>query len=170
MHSYNTTVNGTGITPVASPPARGDLRFTFNIVPSTTDPGTKPDAGTAVRVQRLLAAGSDAISGITWDGWSYNYELDGGRPVRLGNVTIGETIFVDEDGSVTVTVPHSSAVLLSFPSEGEGGGEYRAREKKRWLTEHPEERRETDLFGRSDGAGSENEEGGVLEAGAVCDL
>ncbi|KAL1998863.1 hypothetical protein VTN02DRAFT_5464 [Thermoascus thermophilus] len=45
-------------------------------------------------VQRLLANGRHAITGITRDGWSYNYELDGGKPVRLDNVTVGETVWL----------------------------------------------------------------------------
>ncbi|RYO52979.1 Beta-glucuronidase [Alternaria arborescens] len=64
-------------------------------------------------VQRLLANGSDAISGITWDGYSYNYELDEGKPVRLGNVTCGESVKVDGKGMVSVEVPWSSAAIVS---------------------------------------------------------
>jgi hypothetical protein len=64
-------------------------------------------------VQRLLANGSDAISGITWDGYSYNYELDEGKPVRLDNVTCGESFKVDGKGMVSVEVPWSSAAIVS---------------------------------------------------------
>lgn len=70
----------------------------------------------SLSVQRLLANGSDAISGISWDGWSYNYELKGGAPVRLGNVTIGETVNVGGRGEVEVEIPYSSAVILSLGS------------------------------------------------------
>lgn len=69
-------------------------------------------SGTA-HVQRLSANGSDAITGVTWDGWSYNYELDGGRPVRLDNVTVGEMVDI-VDGVVSVGVPDSSAVVLTL--------------------------------------------------------
>ena len=60
-----------------------------------------------------MANGSDAITGITFDGYSYNYELDAGRPVLLRNVTRGETAIV-KNGLVKVDVPASSAVILDF--------------------------------------------------------
>lgn len=66
-----------------------------------------------VSVERLMANGSNAITGITWDGWSYNYELNGGAPVRLDNVTIGERASVSEQGMVDIEVPWSSGVILS---------------------------------------------------------
>ncbi|KAK7914657.1 Beta-glucuronidase [Apiospora marii] len=68
---------------------------------------------TTARVQRLYANGSDAITGITWDGWSYNYELDQGRPVRLGNVTVGETLQV-QNGTLVIAVPDSQAVVVTL--------------------------------------------------------
>jgi len=68
----------------------------------------------SLSVQRLMANGSDAITGISWDGWSYNYELEMGAPVRLANVTIGEKVDIDSQGDVEVTVPYSSAVILSL--------------------------------------------------------
>lgn len=105
MHSYNTTVDGAGLDPVPSPEKRVSRTYTFDV--------SGMYHGSNVKVQRLLANGSDAITGITWDGWSYNYELDTGKPVRLHNVTTGETVKV-KDGLVSVEVPDSSAVLLSF--------------------------------------------------------
>ncbi|KAJ5116011.1 hypothetical protein N7456_000359 [Penicillium angulare] len=74
-------------------------------------PGTKEKS---LSVQRLMANGSDAITGISWDGWSYNYELKGGEPVRLGNVTIGESVSVDSKGVVELKVPYSSGVILNL--------------------------------------------------------
>lgn len=71
-------------------------------------------ANKSLSVQRLMANGSDAISGITWDGWSYNYELKGGAPVRLNNVTIGETVSVDSKGVVELEVPWSSGLIVSM--------------------------------------------------------
>lgn len=70
----------------------------------------------SLSVQRLLANGSDSITGISWDGWSYNYELKGGVPVRLGNVTIDETVDVGDEGAVEIRLPYSSAVMLSLDS------------------------------------------------------
>ncbi|POR38839.1 Beta-glucuronidase [Tolypocladium paradoxum] len=105
MHAYNTTVDGAGLEPLPSPDARRSRRYTFAVE------GVRD--GQTVRVQRLLANGSDAITGITYDGWSYNWDLDRGKPVRLHNVTVGETMRVQK-GEVSVQVPDSSAVLLTF--------------------------------------------------------
>ncbi|KAK5681569.1 hypothetical protein LTS10_006102 [Elasticomyces elasticus] len=74
-----------------------------------------------VRLQRLLANGSDAISGVTFDGYSYNLELDNGMPVLLSNVTRGETARVGRNGRLSVDVPYSSAVIVHF---GEKAGGY----------------------------------------------
>ena len=63
-------------------------------------------------IRRLMANGSDAISGVTFDGYSYNWELDNGKPVLLNNVTRGETVSVGSDGMLSVNVPWSSAVIL----------------------------------------------------------
>ena len=70
-------------------------------------------SGTA-DVQRLLANGSDAITGCTFDGYSYNYELEEGKPVLLHNVTRGETVMVGDNGSISVDVPLSSAAIVIF--------------------------------------------------------
>ncbi|PKK52485.1 hypothetical protein CI102_3198 [Trichoderma harzianum] len=106
MRGYNTTVDGEGLESVPNPPPRPSQTYTFAVSGARN--------GAHVGVQRLLANGSDAITGITFDGWSYNYELAKGKPVRLHNVTVGETAVV-RNGQVTVEVPDSSAVLLNFP-------------------------------------------------------
>lgn len=83
---------------------------TYNVsVPSTL-------AGTSVSVQRLMANGSDAISGITWDGYSYNWELEQGLPVLLGNVTRSETLVVGQNGTLKVVLPYSSMAILNLAS------------------------------------------------------
>lgn len=66
-----------------------------------------------VTLHRLVANGSDAITGITWDGWSYNYELAEGKPVRLPNVTIGEKLQV-QNGLINVPVWDSEAVIVNL--------------------------------------------------------
>lgn len=109
MHGYNTTVDGAGLVPVPDPAVRAARTYSFRVGPQVAD-------GQLVRVQRLMANGSDAITGITFDGWSYNWELDAGRPVRLHNVTTGETTMVS-NGQVTVSLPDSSAALLSFTKQ-----------------------------------------------------
>jgi hypothetical protein len=102
LRQYNYTVNGTSSIP--NPVPRPSEQYTIQL----------PDGynGT-VGIQRLVANGSDAISGISWDGVSYNWELDEGRPVKLGNVTVGETATAS-NGSVSVNVLDSSAVILNF--------------------------------------------------------
>ena len=100
LREYNYTTNGT------APPVRQEATYSFGI------PAEIAEEGELVRVQRLMANGSDAISGITWDCFLYNYELDEGRPVRLGNVTVGEQVAV-VNGSVTIRAPYSSAAILN---------------------------------------------------------
>jgi len=100
MRAFNYTVNGTSS--VVNPVKRPTREYSFEV------PGE-----CEVVVQRLFANGSDAISGITWDGWSYNWELEKGKPVRLHNVTVGEMASA-VGGVVNVTVEDSSAVILNF--------------------------------------------------------
>ncbi|EJP64443.1 Glycoside hydrolase, catalytic core [Beauveria bassiana ARSEF 2860] len=101
MRGYNTTKDGAGVNPLPAPKPRPSRPFFFAV----------GHVDRLATVQRLMANGSDAITGITYDGWSYNYELDNGKPVRLRNVTTGETLKVS-GGVVTVHVPDSSAALL----------------------------------------------------------
>ncbi|KAK3676006.1 hypothetical protein LTR78_004198 [Recurvomyces mirabilis] len=75
--------------------------------------------GKTASVQRLVANGSDAVTGVTFDGYSYNYELDNGKPVLLRNVTRGETLRAGW-GGMSITVPDSSAALINF--DGKSGG------------------------------------------------
>lgn len=127
LRGYNTTIGGTGLgeSAPASMLLRPSQNYTFSVpapalgandTRSSGRPHRTHDRGnstTGVLVQRLLANGSDAITGIAWDGWSYNVELAGGKPVRLANVTTGERLAV-QGGQVTVSVPDSSAALLHF--------------------------------------------------------
>ncbi|KAI0521541.1 glycoside hydrolase family 79 protein [Xylaria bambusicola] len=105
MRAYNYTLNGTGDLDMPSPAPRKTRTYTFGVE------GFQD--GREVVVRRLFANGSDAITGITWDGLSYNYELDMGKPVRLRNVTTGEKVEV-KGGAVEVAVPDSQAVVLDF--------------------------------------------------------
>ena len=66
-----------------------------------------------VKMQRLIASGSDALSGVTFGGYSYNYELDEGRPVQMSNVTMHEMASV-RGGVVEVDVPDASAAVLTL--------------------------------------------------------
>lgn len=62
-------------------------------------------------VRRLSAAGSDATSGVTWDGISYDFEKGRGKPVRVAKRT-GEKVQVDRGEKLVVEVPWSSAVII----------------------------------------------------------
>lgn len=106
MHGYNTTVDGAGVAPLENPEPRPHRAFSFLV-------GDGNSADVHAGVRRLMANGSDAITGITFDGWSYNYELDNGRPVKLSNVTTGETLESNK-GVLTVLVPDSSAAILDI--------------------------------------------------------
>jgi hypothetical protein len=101
LRAYNYTINGTSS--VLNPAKRPSLEYAFQV----------PEGCGQIGVQRLYANGSDAISGITWDGWSYNWELALGKPVRLRNVTVGETVRA-KSGIVKVKVQDSTAVILNF--------------------------------------------------------
>ncbi|KAK1752530.1 family 79 putative glycoside hydrolase [Echria macrotheca] len=108
MRGYNTTVSGDGLEPYppSDVPERPVREYTFQM-------DWWGDCDRKIAVRRLMANGSDAITGISYDGWTYDWEADEGRPVRLGNVTVGETVEV-HGGLVSVKVPDSSAVLLDF--------------------------------------------------------
>ncbi|KAI1119275.1 glycoside hydrolase family 79 protein [Nemania sp. NC0429] len=105
MRAYNYTLNGTGDLATRNPARRRARTYAFGVA------GFRE--GREAVVRRLHANGSDAITGITWDGLSYNYELDLGRPVRLRNVTTGEKVRVRR-GVVEVAVLDSEAVVLDF--------------------------------------------------------
>jgi hypothetical protein len=66
------------------------------------------------RVKRLIADGTDSYSGVTYGGFSYNLELDNGRPVRLNNVTDVEIVPIGADGRLVITVPDSSAAIVTL--------------------------------------------------------
>ncbi|OTB19395.1 glycoside hydrolase family 79 protein [Daldinia sp. EC12] len=112
LRAYNYTLNGTGGAEL-NPAPRPERTYRFTGIDGVGD-----GEGGEVLVRRLRANGSDAITGITWDGWSYNYELDRGKPVRLENVTVGERVGV-VDGVVEVKVSDSEAVVLDFEAEND---------------------------------------------------
>ncbi|OLN84371.1 Beta-glucuronidase 2 [Colletotrichum chlorophyti] len=105
LHAHNSTLDGTGIGAGRQAPRRA-FDHAFEV----------PWKDGLASVQRLHANGSDAITGITWDGWSYNHELDEGKPVRLSNVTVGELVPIKE-GKVQLQLVASEAVILSPVTE-----------------------------------------------------
>jgi hypothetical protein len=103
LHEFNATA-GNNYTDKSI--KRGTKQFCLRI--------PKSCSSKVVNLQRLMANGSDAISGITFDGYSYNYELANGLPVLLPNVTRGESMKSNNSGDLSINVLDSSAVLLSF--------------------------------------------------------
>lgn len=99
LHTYNTTTNN-----YTTSFPRPVQTHTFQL-PARCRGGA---------VHRLVANGSDAVTGITWDGNSYNYELAEGKPVRQGNVTCGERVKIDRKGVVRLDVEWSSAVVVTL--------------------------------------------------------
>ena len=68
--------------------------------------------GKTADLQWLIANGSDAITGISFDGYSYNYELDKGMPVLLQNATRCRTLQVSSNGKVDIDLPKSGAAIV----------------------------------------------------------
>ncbi|CAI7669380.1 unnamed protein product [Penicillium bialowiezense] len=102
MQQFNYTDEETGATSQLS--ERRSTKYSFRI---------PQGSASSLSVQRLMANGSDAITGITWDGWSYNYELDNGKPVRQLNATVGESVAVKK-GVVEIELPYSSGAVLNL--------------------------------------------------------
>jgi hypothetical protein len=90
---------------VPSPSERPVTSYNFTLPTSCKGSGV---------VQRLIANGSDAISGISFNGMSWNYELAGGKGQLLGNATRDDIVWVASDGAVSVKVPDSSAALVQL--------------------------------------------------------
>ncbi|KAL3492415.1 hypothetical protein BJX62DRAFT_236233 [Aspergillus germanicus] len=103
MAEYNFTKSGNAMDEELNTKKRGSHNFSINVPESFND--------RLATVRRLEAPGADSITGITWDGYTFIYEVDNGVGRRLENVTYGETIVV-ADAKVTVRIPHSSAVVL----------------------------------------------------------
>ncbi|KAF3021966.1 hypothetical protein E8E14_010185 [Neopestalotiopsis sp. 37M] len=86
--------------------------------PSTTYSFSIADESdyTACTVKRLMANGSDSVTGVTWDGYSYNYELANGKASRLTNITNSEEESSIEvvNGTFNVTLPYSSFALVEL--------------------------------------------------------
>jgi len=97
QYNYTALANRTGL---AYPSPKPSKMHSFQLPPACA-------VGSSIAVRRLLANGSDSITGITWDGYNYNWELNLGRPALLGNVMRGESVEVVTGGIVNVNVPLS---------------------------------------------------------------
>lgn len=64
------------------------------------------------RVERLIAPGSDSTSNVTFGGVSYDYSLNGGKPVLLpGHFSEVASL---AKGQLSIDVPASSAVVIDL--------------------------------------------------------
>lgn len=79
--------------------------------PSKTFAFRVPQQFGSATVQRLMGADAHSRTNITFGSVSYDYELQGGKPVVVDPEARDEQVHV-EDGIVRVEVPASSAVLL----------------------------------------------------------
>lgn len=91
----------------------------WNISATSERPAKKyeivaPKAAKSAELKRLTADGTDAQSGISYGGYSYNLELDNGKPVRLDNVTDVEEVRVGRHGKLVLEVPSGSAAVLKM--------------------------------------------------------
>jgi len=100
MRAYNYSTAGPGQRPVET--------FEFQL------DGELAATVKEVVAERLIANGSDAITGVTFGGYSFNHELEEGRPVLLKNVSASEPVQVQQGRGFAVNVPWSSAVVLNF--------------------------------------------------------
>lgn len=105
LQEYNFTKSGVATDPELNDSSRGYSTFSFSL-------GSAYE-GKTLQIRRLLAPGADSITGITWDGYTFNYEVDNGRASRLSNVTYGENLKVS-DGKANISVQDSSAVVLEL--------------------------------------------------------
>jgi hypothetical protein len=100
LHEYNASDWNSNYTSTFKRPT---TQYSFQLAPHIKCAGM---------IQRLIANGSDALTGITFDGYSYNYELANGKPVLLRNVTRNEKAPLDRGtNKLTLGVPWSSAVI-----------------------------------------------------------
>ncbi|KAJ6131215.1 hypothetical protein N7523_001675 [Penicillium sp. IBT 18751x] len=90
MRAHNATTTGT----------RPSREYKFNVAGQSH-----------AKVERLIAPGSDSLEGVTFGGVSYDYSKRKGMPVVVDQK---EEILRVESGVLSVNVPDSSAVLVSF--------------------------------------------------------
>ncbi|KAF4855866.1 Beta-glucuronidase [Colletotrichum siamense] len=105
MAEYNFTASGNATETELNKAKRSNHNFSINLDSSFN--------GKTATVRRLIAPGADSITGITWDGYTFNYDVDNGKAVRVSNVTVGEEVAIS-GGKATLSIADSSAVVLEF--------------------------------------------------------
>jgi Glycosyl hydrolase family 79 C-terminal beta domain len=63
-------------------------------------------------VQRLTAAGAHDVTGVTYNGYAYEY-ASLGKPVRVQGTSTDEVVIADGHGNLHVTVADSEAVVIT---------------------------------------------------------
>lgn len=96
MQEYNYTGTSTGDRPLTT--------YSFTVPAGYQN---------TIPTQRLKANGTNAITGITFDGYSYNWDLLEGKPSRLTNVTNGEVLQVT-NGVVDVILAAGAMCIMNF--------------------------------------------------------
>jgi hypothetical protein len=86
----------------SSEASRGSITFDLSL------PSAK---GQTLFVSTLEAAGADSTSDVTWNGISYEQNGDG-TPKAVNKIV--QTVSIDSDGSASVTVPDSQAVIANI--------------------------------------------------------
>ncbi|KAJ3030455.1 hypothetical protein HDV00_008879 [Rhizophlyctis rosea] len=102
LNEHNTT---TTAPPLTSTP-RANTTYSLT-VPSTC-------TSESAILHRLIAPGANSITNVTYNGMSYDYDKDLGRPVKVPDVEGNEQVPIGADGVVYVTVPWSSAVVVQL--------------------------------------------------------
>jgi hypothetical protein len=82
--------------------------------PNSTFTVNVPNSVKGATVERLTAAGADALSGITFAGVSYDYDLAEGKPVVVDEAATKETLKVTTNGVLSVVLQDSEAVILQL--------------------------------------------------------
>ncbi|KAI8311282.1 Beta-glucuronidase [Colletotrichum sp. SAR11_59] len=93
MAEYNFTASGNATETELNKSKRSNHSFSINLDSNFN--------GKTATVRRLIAPGADSITGITWDGYTFNYDVGNGKAVRVSNVTVGEEVAVS-DGKATL--------------------------------------------------------------------
>jgi hypothetical protein len=90
---------------------------------TSTTGGTRPSqtytfsvpAGSTWYLQRLTAAGADVTSGVTYNGYAYNYSSLG-LPSRVSGITTNQVATASSSGKLTITVQNTEAVIAVLAS------------------------------------------------------
>lgn len=81
--------------------SRGEQKYTVKVQPHES-----------WVVQRLTAAGSDVVSGVTYNGFSYEYSSMG-KPVQVQGTASNERAQANSQGNLVITVADSEAVIVT---------------------------------------------------------